>query len=462
MDKKNKVGRPKLADEKLKNNAKIMIILSSCLIIILLFLFLVTNKSINLNAIKGSSNIQNKKCIIYYIKSPRNSSVLYYSVKCNNAKIIDTKYKVQNEYFVTRKESERKSYKSKIDFRRDRIGKKVSLRVYYGSNKYDQKTIVIGSGKMLKYVNNSSAKTTTKRASKKSNSNARNNSLRNNVTTTKTTRTTTTTAYENIDEELEDENIDEELEDENIDESEVTTTKQQTATTVVKTTIKTTTPPTTTSRTTKKVTTKKTTTKRVTTKKTTTKKKYYDYTTGKLKRPISSNVSSWSSGTKHSYDSLHYSYGSWHGGNDLSTGGKIGYDVYAMDGGLVVKADVKTNKCSTGSCYNYNYKHYGKFVLLKHKCSNGRVYYSVYGHLSKVLVKAGNIVKKGDVIALSGNTGHSTGPHLHVGLSYKTYSSKSGNNVGYPIYDKNVLSPYAYISGSKKGKTYCNDSGKNN
>ena len=67
MDKKNKVGRPKLADEKLKNNAKIMIILSSCLIIILLFLFLVTNKSINLNAIKGSSNIQNKKCFLSLI-----------------------------------------------------------------------------------------------------------------------------------------------------------------------------------------------------------------------------------------------------------------------------------------------------------------------------------------------------------------------------------------------------------
>ena len=38
---------------------------------------------------------------------------------------------------------------------------------------------------------------------------------------------------------------------------------------------------------------------------------------------------------------------------------------------------------------------------------------TIYGHLSKVLVKAGDKVERGAVIGLSGNTGRSTGPHLH-------------------------------------------------
>lgn len=52
---------------------------------------------------------------------------------------------------------------------------------------------------------------------------------------------------------------------------------------------------------------------------------------------------------------------------------------------------------------------YGNLVIVEHEFG----YRSYYGHLSKRLVKAGQKVKPGEIIALSGNTGRSTGPHLH-------------------------------------------------
>lgn len=51
----------------------------------------------------------------------------------------------------------------------------------------------------------------------------------------------------------------------------------------------------------------------------------------------------------------------------------------------------------------------GRYIMLRH----GRQYQTVYMHLSKTLVKVGQTVKRGERIALSGNTGRSTGPHLH-------------------------------------------------
>jgi murein DD-endopeptidase MepM/ murein hydrolase activator NlpD len=52
---------------------------------------------------------------------------------------------------------------------------------------------------------------------------------------------------------------------------------------------------------------------------------------------------------------------------------------------------------------------YGKMIKIDH----GHGIVTRYGHIQKALKKRGEVVKRGDVIALMGNTGNSTGPHLH-------------------------------------------------
>ena len=52
---------------------------------------------------------------------------------------------------------------------------------------------------------------------------------------------------------------------------------------------------------------------------------------------------------------------------------------------------------------------FGIAVILDH----GQDLRTIYGHLSRVAVKEGQRVERGDVIAYTGNTGRSTGPHLH-------------------------------------------------
>lgn len=53
---------------------------------------------------------------------------------------------------------------------------------------------------------------------------------------------------------------------------------------------------------------------------------------------------------------------------------------------------------------------YGLYVLLQHGNTG---YYSMYGHASRLFVTPGDQVRQNEVIALSGNTGRSTAPHLH-------------------------------------------------
>lgn len=57
----------------------------------------------------------------------------------------------------------------------------------------------------------------------------------------------------------------------------------------------------------------------------------------------------------------------------------------------------------------------GNYVAIEH----GFGYRSLYGHLSKVLVRSGETIKKGQTIGLLGSTGRSSGPHVHYALQYQ-------------------------------------------
>lgn len=83
----------------------------------------------------------------------------------------------------------------------------------------------------------------------------------------------------------------------------------------------------------------------------------------------------------------------FHCGIDLKA--RVGTAVYASMSGKVI--------------YAGRYGGYGKLVIIQH--SNG--FTTRYGHLSKTKVGVGQRIKQGQLIALSGNTGVSTGPHLH-------------------------------------------------
>ncbi len=90
----------------------------------------------------------------------------------------------------------------------------------------------------------------------------------------------------------------------------------------------------------------------------------------------------------------------FHTGIDLKS--KIGDDVYATASGVVIKA---RNDDSGG---------YGKYIIVQ----NSFGFSTLFAHLDDIFVKEGDFVSKNSLIAYSGNTGRSTGPHLHYEIKF--------------------------------------------
>lgn len=110
----------------------------------------------------------------------------------------------------------------------------------------------------------------------------------------------------------------------------------------------------------------------------------------------------------------------FHYGLDMSS--HVGAEVYATADGKVSETDIKGRTAN------------GLKITLDH----GNGYETVYAHLSRVIVREGQTVKRGQVIGLVGNTGVSSGPHLH----YEVH--KNGKAVNPVNYFFNDLSPEEY------------------
>jgi len=105
-----------------------------------------------------------------------------------------------------------------------------------------------------------------------------------------------------------------------------------------------------------------------------------------------------------------------HTGLDISGTGH-GSKIYATNNGVVMTAE-----------YHYSY---GYHVVINH--NNG--YMTVYAHMSRMAVRPGQTVERGQVIGYVGSTGDSTGPHVH----YEVWKGKKWNHI-----NPSVLYPGGY------------------
>jgi hypothetical protein len=86
---------------------------------------------------------------------------------------------------------------------------------------------------------------------------------------------------------------------------------------------------------------------------------------------------------------------------------------------------------------------FGLYVRIYHPTYG---FHSFMGHLSKQLVQAGQMVKRGEVVALTGSTGNSTGPHLHFSTRLGSETTYYDMHDGYHSGQANPLAVYALLN----------------
>ena len=114
------------------------------------------------------------------------------------------------------------------------------------------------------------------------------------------------------------------------------------------------------------------------------------------------------------------------------------YKTAKMHSGMDFTAPIGTKIYATGngiiSLVEMSDRGYGNHIIINH----GFSYQTLYGHMSKIIVRPGQKINRGDLIGYVGNTGSSTGPHLH----YEVH--KNGNPVNPINFYYNDLSPEEY------------------
>ena len=119
----------------------------------------------------------------------------------------------------------------------------------------------------------------------------------------------------------------------------------------------------------------------------------------------------------------HYKTKKFHAGLDFSA--PVGTPIYATGDGVIEKAIQRRYNTKAGL---------GNFVKIKHVYG----YQTLYGHMSKVVVRKGQKVKRGQIIGYVGNTGKSTAAHLHYEVV------RNGKKVNPVDFFYNDLSPEQY------------------
>ena len=118
-----------------------------------------------------------------------------------------------------------------------------------------------------------------------------------------------------------------------------------------------------------------------------------------------------------------YKIRKFHYGIDFTA--KTGTPIYSTGKGTIQYVIPESNKASKG---------YGNLIIINH----GYGYRTLYAHMDKFKVKVGDEVERGDVIGFVGNTGLSTGPHLHYEVI------QNGRKVNPINYFFNDLTPEEY------------------